>query len=67
MKNRCKNSKTILLNKNPHGYFENNYQHFHALFFSLYSINTIFPIRKNSKTKKAAGFNPDGLFSNDIF
>jgi hypothetical protein len=26
MKNRCKNSKTILLNKNTQVYFENNYQ-----------------------------------------
>jgi len=44
MKNRCKNNKTILLNKNPYRYFENNYQQFSYQNVMRYSKNTLIPI-----------------------
>jgi hypothetical protein len=43
MKNRCKNNKTILLNKNPYGYFENNYQQFSYQNVIRYRKNTLIP------------------------
>ncbi len=44
MKNRCKNNKTILLNKNPYGYFENNYQQFSYQNVMGYRIITLIPV-----------------------
>jgi hypothetical protein len=44
MKNRCKNNKTILLNKNPYGYFENNYQQFSYQNVMRYRKNTLIPV-----------------------
>ena len=43
MKNRCKNNKTILLNKNPYEYFENNYQQFSYQNVMKYRKNTLIP------------------------
>ena len=44
MKNHCKNNKTILLNKNPFGYFENNYQQFLFQKVMRDSKNTYVPV-----------------------
>jgi hypothetical protein len=44
MKNRCKNNKTNLLNKNPFGYFENNYQQFSYHKVMSHSKNTLIPV-----------------------
>jgi hypothetical protein len=44
MKNHCKNNKTILLNKNPYWYFENNYQQFLFQNVMSYSKNTFIPV-----------------------
>ena len=43
MKNRCKNNKTILLNKIPLGYFKNNYQQFMFKKIKNYRKNTFIP------------------------
>ncbi len=48
MKNRCKNNKTILLNKNPYGYFENNYQQFSYQNVMSYRKNTFIPVMGKS-------------------
>ncbi len=44
MKNHCKNNKTILLNKNPFEYFENNYQQFLFQKVMRDSKNTYVPV-----------------------
>jgi hypothetical protein len=44
MKNRCKNNKTNLLNKNRFGYFENNYQQFSYQKVMSHSKNTLIPV-----------------------
>ena len=44
MKNHCKNNKTILLNKSPLGYFENNYQQFLFQKVMRDSKNTYVPV-----------------------
>jgi hypothetical protein len=44
MKNRCKNNKTNLLNKNRFGYFENNYQQFSYHKVMSHSKNTLIPV-----------------------
>jgi hypothetical protein len=48
MKNRCKNNKTILLNKNPCGYFENNYQQFSYQNVMGHRKNTLIPVMGKS-------------------
>jgi hypothetical protein len=48
MKNRCKNNKTILLNKNPYRYFENNYQQFSYQNVMSYRKNTLVPVMGKS-------------------
>jgi hypothetical protein len=53
MKNRCKNNKTILLNKNPYRYFENNYQQFSYQNVMRYRKNTLIPILGKSLTSNS--------------
>ncbi len=59
MKNRCKNNKTILLNKNPNGYFENNYQQFSYQNVMRYRKNTLIPVMGKSLTLNAERVTPN--------
>ena len=53
MKNHCKNNKTILLNKNRFGYFENNYQQFLFQKVMRDSKNTYVPVMGKRLTLNA--------------